>query len=46
LIFVWATARQALTPLNTFNSCFKPGLEEGGIYFVVEKKEQEKAVKK
>ncbi len=28
------------------NSCFKPGLEEGGIYCVVEKKEQEKAGKK
>jgi hypothetical protein len=28
------------------NSCFKPGLEEGGIYCVVEKKEQEKAAKK
>lgn len=25
------------------NSCFKPGLEEGGIYCVVEKKEREKA---
>jgi 2,4-dienoyl-CoA reductase-like NADH-dependent reductase (Old Yellow Enzyme family) len=28
------------------NGCFKPGLEEGGIYCVVEKKEQEKAAKK
>jgi 2,4-dienoyl-CoA reductase-like NADH-dependent reductase (Old Yellow Enzyme family) len=27
------------------NSCFKPGLEEGGIYCVVEKKEREKADK-
>jgi hypothetical protein len=27
-------------------SCFKPGLEEGGIYCVVEKKEQEKTAKK
>jgi len=27
------------------NGCFKPGLEEGGIFCVVEKKEQEKAVK-
>ena len=27
------------------NSCFKPGLEEGGIYCVVEKKEQEEAAK-
>jgi 2,4-dienoyl-CoA reductase-like NADH-dependent reductase (Old Yellow Enzyme family) len=25
------------------NGCFKPGLKEGGIYCVVEKKEQEKA---
>ncbi len=24
------------------NSCFKPGIEEGGIYCVIEKKEQEK----
>jgi len=28
------------------NSCFTPGLEEGGIYCVIEKKEQEKAAKK
>ncbi len=28
------------------NSCFKPGLEEGGIYCVQEKKEREKAAKK
>ena len=28
------------------NGCFKPGLEEGGIYCVVEKKEREKAAKK
>jgi 2,4-dienoyl-CoA reductase-like NADH-dependent reductase (Old Yellow Enzyme family) len=27
------------------NSCFKPGLEEGGIYCVIEKKEREKAAK-
>jgi len=27
------------------NGCFKPGLKEGGIYCVVEKKEQEKAGK-
>jgi len=27
------------------NGRFKPGLEEGGIYSVVEKKEQEKAAK-
>jgi hypothetical protein len=27
------------------NGCFKPGLEAGGIYGVVEKKEQEKAAK-
>ena len=28
------------------NSCFQPGLEEGGIYCVIEKKEQEKAGKR
>jgi 2,4-dienoyl-CoA reductase-like NADH-dependent reductase (Old Yellow Enzyme family) len=28
------------------NGCFKPGLEEGGIYCVVEKKEKEKAAQK
>ena len=28
------------------NGCFKPGLEEGVIYCVVEKKEQEQAAKK
>ena len=27
------------------NGCFQPGLEEGGIYCVIEKKEQEKAKK-
>jgi hypothetical protein len=27
------------------NSCFNPGLEEGGIYCVIEKKEREKAAK-
>lgn len=27
------------------NTCFKPGLEEGGIYCVIEKKEREKAAK-
>jgi 2,4-dienoyl-CoA reductase-like NADH-dependent reductase (Old Yellow Enzyme family) len=27
------------------NSCFKPGLEEGGIYCVIAKKEREKAAK-
>ncbi len=27
------------------NSCFKPGLEEGGIYCVIEKKEREKAAR-
>jgi 2,4-dienoyl-CoA reductase-like NADH-dependent reductase (Old Yellow Enzyme family) len=27
------------------NSCFMPGLEEGGIYCVIEKKEREKAAK-
>ena len=27
------------------NGCFQPGLEEGGIYCVIEKKEQEKAEK-
>jgi len=28
------------------NGCFKPGLEEGGIYCVIEKNELEKAAKK
>jgi len=42
LIFVWATACQALTPLNTINGCFEPGLEESGIYCVVEKKRRKK----
>lgn len=28
------------------NSCYKPGLEEGGIYCVIEKKEKAKAAKK
>ena len=27
------------------NGCFKPGIEEGGIYCVIEKKEREKAAK-
>jgi 2,4-dienoyl-CoA reductase-like NADH-dependent reductase (Old Yellow Enzyme family) len=28
------------------NNCFQPGMEEGGIYCVIEKKEREKAAKK
>ena len=27
------------------NSCFGPGIEEGGIYCVIDKKEREKAAK-
>jgi 2,4-dienoyl-CoA reductase-like NADH-dependent reductase (Old Yellow Enzyme family) len=36
-----------LTPARCIscNSCFKPGLEEGGIYCVIEKKEREKQQK-
>jgi len=39
----WQQGDRAPARCISCNSCFKPGLEEGGIYCVVEKKEREKA---
>jgi len=41
----WLQGDRSPAKCISCNSCFKPGLEEGGIYCVVEKKEQEKAAK-
>ncbi|MCP3678685.1 MAG: NADH:flavin oxidoreductase, partial [Deltaproteobacteria bacterium] len=38
----WHKGDTAPAKCISCNSCFKPGLEEGGIYCVIEKKEQEK----
>jgi len=39
----WLQGERSSAKCISCNSCFQPGLEEGGIYCVVEKKEQEKA---
>ncbi len=41
----WLQGDRSPAKCISCNSCFKPGLEEGGIYCVVEKKEREKAAK-
>jgi len=41
----WLQGDHSTAKCISCNSCFGPGLEEGGIYCVIEKKEQEKAVK-
>jgi 2,4-dienoyl-CoA reductase-like NADH-dependent reductase (Old Yellow Enzyme family) len=38
----WQEGDRSAARCISCNSCFKPGLKEGGIYCVVEKKEQEK----
>ena len=38
----WQAGDRSAARCISCNSCFKPGLKEGGIYCVVEKKEQEK----
>ncbi|MGB6971703.1 MAG: NADH:flavin oxidoreductase [Desulfobulbales bacterium] len=38
----WQEGDRSVARCISCNSCFKPGLKEGGIYCVVEKKEQEK----
>ncbi|MBW2600589.1 MAG: NADH:flavin oxidoreductase [Deltaproteobacteria bacterium] len=38
----WLQGDRSPAKCISCNSCFKPGLEEGGIYCVVEKKEREK----
>jgi len=39
----WLQGDRSPTKCISCNSCFKPGLEEGGIYCVIEKKERVKA---
>ncbi|UCF01302.1 MAG: NADH:flavin oxidoreductase [Deltaproteobacteria bacterium] len=41
----WLQGDRSPATCISCNSCFMPGLEEGGIYCVIEKKEQEKAAK-
>ena len=41
----WLKGERSPAKCISCNSCFKPGLEEGGIYCVIEKKEREKAAK-
>ncbi len=38
----WLQGDRSPAKCISCNSCFKPGLEEGGIYCVIEKKEREK----
>ena len=46
LVLRWLQGDRRPARCISCNGCFKPGLEEGGIYCVVEKKEQEKAAGK
>jgi len=41
----WLQGDRSLAKCISCNSCFLPGLEEGGIYCVIEKKEREKAAR-
>jgi 2,4-dienoyl-CoA reductase-like NADH-dependent reductase (Old Yellow Enzyme family) len=41
----WMRGDRSRAKCISCNGCFKPGLKEGGIYCVVEKKEREKAAK-
>lgn len=41
----WIKGDRSPAKCISCNSCFQPGMEEGGIYCVVEKKEREKAAK-
>jgi 2,4-dienoyl-CoA reductase-like NADH-dependent reductase (Old Yellow Enzyme family) len=43
LVNRWLQGDHSRAKCISCNSCFMPGLEEGGIYCVIEKKEQEKA---
>jgi len=45
LVNRWLQGDRKRAKCISCNGCFKPGLEEGGIYCVVEKKEQERAAK-
>ena len=42
----WSKGDRSPATCISCNSCFGPGLEEGGIYCVIEKKEREKATKR
>jgi 2,4-dienoyl-CoA reductase-like NADH-dependent reductase (Old Yellow Enzyme family) len=41
----WQQGDRSRAKCISCNSCFMPGLEEGGIYCVIEKKEREKAAR-
>lgn len=41
----WLQGDRSPATCISCNSCFMPGLEEGGIYCVIEKKQQEKDAK-
>jgi 2,4-dienoyl-CoA reductase-like NADH-dependent reductase (Old Yellow Enzyme family) len=45
LVNRWLKGDRSTAKCISCNSCFMPGLEEGGIYCVIEKKEREKAEK-
>lgn len=45
LVNRWLKGERSTAKCISCNSCFMPGLEEGGIYCVIEKKEREKAAK-
>lgn len=45
LVNRWLKGERSTAKCISCNSCFMPGLEEGGIYCVIEKKEREKAEK-
>ena len=45
LVNRWLQGDRSSAKCISCNSCFMPGLEEGGIYCVIEKKEREKAAK-
>jgi 2,4-dienoyl-CoA reductase-like NADH-dependent reductase (Old Yellow Enzyme family) len=38
----WQSGDRSTARCISCNGCFKPGIKEGGIYCIVEKKEQEK----
>jgi len=45
LVNRWLQGDRSPATCISCNSCFRPGLEEGGIYCVIERKEREKAAK-
>ena len=45
LVNRWLQCHRRSVSCISCNGCFEPGLEEGGIYCLVENKEEEKAAK-